>query len=107
MISRSSRIFPAIALGTLLAASAANAEDKVQLRFGLLDIERESTYLSHNDKTQTETVKWLRETLPQYAIEVRMLTIPKLAEEIKAGRIDAFLSSSGFFVEMCLTASVT
>ena len=100
VISRSSRIFAAIALGTLLAASAANAEDKVQLRFGLLDIERESTYLSHNDKTQTETVKWLRETLPQYAIEVRMLTIPKLAEEIKAGRIDAFLSSSGFFVEM-------
>lgn len=100
MISRSSRIFAAIALGTLLAVSAANAEDKVQLRFGLLDIERESTYLSHNDKTQTETVKWLRETLPQYAIEVRMLTIPKLAEEIKAGRIDAFLSSSGFFVEM-------
>lgn len=100
VISRSSRIFAAIALGTLLAVSAANAEDKVQLRFGLLDIERESTYLSHNDKTQTETVKWLRETLPQYAIEVRMLTIPKLAEEIKAGRIDAFLSSSGFFVEM-------
>lgn len=100
VISRSSRIFAAIALGTLLAASAANAEDKVQLRFGLLDIERESTYLSHNDKTQTETVKWLRETLPQYAIEVRMLTIPKLAEEIKARRIDAFLSSSGFFVEM-------
>lgn len=100
MIPQASRIFAAIILSTTLVASATQIDQKLPLRFGLLDIERESTYLSHNDRIQQETVRWLRETLPQYDFEVRTLTIPKLAEEIKAGRIDAFLSSSGFFVEM-------
>lgn len=100
MIPHASRIFAAIVLSTTLVASTTQVDQKLPLRFGLLDIERESTYLRHNDRIQQETVRWLRETLPQYDFEVRTLTIPKLAEEIKAGRIDAFLSSSGFFVEM-------
>lgn len=70
------------------------------IRFGMLDIERESTYLNRNDNVQGQTMAWLREKLPQYQIAFRSYTISQLAEEIRKGRIDAFLSSSGFFVEM-------
>lgn len=85
---------------TAAAATEMAPAAKPVVRFGMLDIERESTYLNRNDNVQQATAHWLRRKLPQYDFEFRSFTIPQLAEEIRTGHIDVFLSSSGFFVEM-------
>lgn len=81
-------------------ASESEKANKPLVRFGMLDIERESTYLNRNDNVQQSTANWLRNKLPQYEFTFKSYTIPELAEEIRSGHIDVFLSSSGFFVEM-------
>ncbi|MDO5531173.1 sensor histidine kinase [Sutterella sp.] len=85
---------------TLLAACAAGspAADDV-VRFGLLDIEREATYGDRRDNVQASTVDYLRGACPTLQFEVKTYDIIGLREAIHAGEVDAFLSSSGFFVE--------
>lgn len=82
-----------------LASSVVN-QHRQTITLGILDIERESTYLNRKDNVQQETIDWLKERLPQYELSIQALNISTLADKIKKGEIDAFLSSSGFFVEM-------
>lgn len=87
------------AVSVSLASSVVN-QHRHTITLGILDIERESTYLNRKDNVQQETIDWLKERLPQYELSIQALNISTLADKIKKGEIDAFLSSSGFFVEM-------
>ena len=69
------------------------------VRIGFLNIERESTYADRAN-VQDETTAYLRRAVPSLDFESRLYSIPELAQAVKAGKVDFFVASSGFFVEM-------
>lgn len=81
-------------------AGIAHAEPRESVHFGLLNIEQEATYGDRRDNVQVRTVDYLREACPGIDFSVEVYDILGLQAAVKEGRVDAFLSSSGFFVEL-------
>lgn len=81
-------------------AGIAHAEPRESVHFGLLNIEQEATYGDRRDNVQERTVDYLREACPGIDFSVEVYDILGLQAAVKEGRVDAFLSSSGFFVEL-------
>lgn len=92
------RIICALVLMLAFGASSASETRKV-VRFGMLNIEKEATYVEH-ENIQQSTLAYLRSSIPDLKIEAKIYTIAELAKAIRQGEVDLFLSSSGFFVAM-------
>lgn len=73
------------AVSVSLASSVVN-QHRHTITLGILDIERESTYLNRKDNVQQETIDWLKERLPQYELSIQALNISTLADKIKKRR---------------------
>lgn len=81
-------------------AGIAHAEPRESVHFGLLNIEQEATYGDRRDNVQERTVDYLRKACPEIDFSVEVYDILGLQAAVREGRVDAFLSSSGFFVEL-------
>ena len=88
------------ALAPAASAESAQAPAREKVHFGLLNIEQEATYGDQRDNVQERTVEYLRGACPGIDFEVEVYDILGLQSAIREGRVDAFLSSSGFFVEL-------
>ncbi len=88
------------AAAVLALAGIAHAEPRESVHFGLLNIEQEATYGDRRDNVQERTIDYLREACPGIDFSVEVYDILGLQAAVREGRVDAFLSSSGFFVEL-------